>query len=153
KKKGSKNKMRKKRKPARRMLALALAVLMTAAMFPVTSARVTADDNVSIRAVVVQEYTVSASVGEGGQAGGRVTLNGQETDALTVDENSDVAVSVQADEGYWISSVRIGGVDQDVPTDSRKFETSVKITADTEIVVSFVQVFTVTVIYDSEKGA
>ena len=82
--------MRKKRKPARRMLALALAVLMTAAMFPVTSARVTADDNVSIRAVVVQEYTVSASVGEGGQAGGRVTLNGQETDALTVDENSDV---------------------------------------------------------------
>ena len=35
----------------------------------------------------------------------------------------------------------------------RKFETSVKITADTEIVVSFVQVFTVTVIYDSEKGA
>ena len=145
--------MRKKRKPARRMLALALAVLMTAAMFPVTSARVTADDNVSIRAVVVQEYTVSASVGEGGQAGGRVTLNGQETDALTVDENSDVAVSVQADEGYWISSVRIGGVDQDVPTDSTKFETSVKITADTEIVVSFVQVFTVTVIYDSEKGA
>ena len=138
--------MRKKRKPARRMLALALAVLMTAAMFPVTSARVTADDNVSIRAVVVQEYTVSASVGEGGQAGGRVTLNGQETDALTVDENSDVAVSVQADEGYWISSVRIGGVDQDVPTDSTKFETSVKITADTEIVVSFVQVFTVTVI-------
>ena len=56
--------MRKKRKPARRMLALALAVLMTAAMFPVTSARVTADDNVSIRAVVVQEYTVSASVGK-----------------------------------------------------------------------------------------
>ena len=146
--------MRKKRKPARRMLALALAVLMTAAMFPVTSARVTADDNVSIRAVVVQEYTVSASVGEGGQAGGRVTLNGQETDALTVDENSDVAVSVQADEGYWISSVRIGrSARLYVPTDSRKFETSVKITADTEIVVSFVQVFTVTVIYDSEKGA
>ena len=34
--------MRKKRKPARRMLALALAVLMTAAVFPVTSAQVTA---------------------------------------------------------------------------------------------------------------
>lgn len=113
------------------------------------SGEVTADDNVSIRAVVVQEYTVSASVGEGGQ----VTLNGQQTLSLTVDENSDVPVSVQAEEGYWISSVKIGGVAQDVSADRSKFETSVKITADTEIVVSFVQVFTVTVNYDSEKGA
>ena len=112
------------------------------------SGEVTADGNVSIRAVVVKEYTVSASVGEGG----RVTLNDQQADSLTADENSDVAVSVQAEEGYRISSVVIGGVYQDVPENAKEFGTSAKITADTEIVVSFVQVFTVTVNYDSETG-
>lgn len=105
------------------------------------TAEITVNDDVAIHAVVVAEYTVSASVGEGGQ----VTLNGQEVSSLTVDENSEVAVSVQADEGYWISSVLIGGVSQKVSENAANFEATVTVTGDTEILVSLVRVYTVTV--------
>lgn len=128
--------MGRKMKSARRLLALMSAVLMMVTMIPVTTARVTAAAEGHS-----DSYTVSATAGEGG----RVTLNGQAVSALTVDENSDVEVFVQADEGYRISSVIIGEDEQTVPENGSQFQTTIQVTDNVKITVSFMQVFTVTV--------
>lgn len=102
---------------------------------------VKADSDRVIAVKIVKEYTVTAPAVEGGT----ITLNGQEVTSLVVDENTDVSVSVSAGDSYQISSVTIGGIDQDVPAAATLFDTTVPVTADTVVTAVFVKVFDVNV--------
>ncbi len=80
--------------------------------------------------------------------------NGENTaaDALTVVEGSTVSLDVVPDEGWWIQSVSIDGAAQEV-TDYNKFNTTFEVNEDIAVEVVFVEVFTVDVTYENEKGA
>ncbi len=75
---------------------------------------------------------------------GEITLNGQQTETLSVIENSEVAVCVKPDTGHRISSVMIGGVEQELISGAL-FEKNIQISVDTEIVVTFTKTYTITV--------
>ncbi len=97
--------------------------------------------DVEITATIAKEFTVTATANEGGT----VTLDQQNTPSLKVDENTLVPISVTAEAGYQISSVFINGVEQ-VLSDYMQFNTQVKASEDKNIVVTFVKVYTVTVV-------
>ena len=85
--------------------------------------------------------------------GGTVSLNGNNVDSITADENSEVTYSVSADNGYAVSFVKLGdktlfeGLKQTI--DTEKFT----LLSDTTITVNFVEIHTVSVKYDSEEGS
>lgn len=101
---------------------------------------ITADADVAIVATMMKEFTVSAPAVEGGA----ITLNGGNDASLTVDENTEVTVGVTASEGYQISSVAIGGKAQALESETT-FSKEITVTADTEIVVVFAKVYTITI--------
>ena len=100
--------------------------------------------SVESRITVLGQYKVTTRANEGGN----VTLNGENIDSLVVDENTSVKVSAQADEGYQIAEVIIGNESQ-ILTDPSKFEKSVTVTADTDINVTFVKIYTIEVEYNT----
>ena len=110
------------------------------------SGTITANADVAIVATVVAEYTVSAPAAEGGT----ITLNGGNDASLTVDENTKVTVGVTANAGYQISSVSIGGSAQTLENDTT-FNKEITVTANTDVVVVFAKVYTVTVTHN-ENG-
>lgn len=101
---------------------------------------VTADRDIAIAATVVKEFTVTAS----GSKGGKIMLNDQEADTITVDENTEITVSVTADAGYQLSSVAIGGAAQALQSETA-FTKKITVTEDIDITAEFVKVYTVTV--------
>lgn len=107
------------------------------------SGTITANADVAIVATVVAEYTVSAPAAEGGA----ITLNGRNDASLTVDENVKVTVGVTANAGYQISSVSIGGAAQTLESDTT-FNKEITVTANTEVVVVFAKVYTVTITHN-----
>lgn len=111
------------------------------------SGTVTVNANVAIVATVVKEFTVSAPAVEGGA----ITLNGGNDTSITVDENTKVTVGVTADAGYQISSVAIGGAAQTLENDTT-FNKEITVTANTDVVVVFAKVYTVTVTHN-ENGS
>lgn len=108
------------------------------------TAEVPMDADKKISATIAQRYQVSVTnnVAEAGS----VSLDGKDyTDAVLVDENTNVEVQISANEGYHIQSVSFGGVTQTV-SDPAQFTGSITgIAEDTEISVTFVKVYTVTV--------
>lgn len=111
------------------------------------SGTVTVNANVAIVATVVKEFTVSAPAVEGGV----ITLNGGNDTSITVDENTKVTVGVTADVGYQISSVAIGDAAQTLENDTT-FNKEITVTANTDVVVVFAKVYTVTVTHN-ENGS
>lgn len=113
------------------------------------TAEVPMDADKEISATIAQRYQVSVTnnVAEAGS----VSLGGEAyTDPVLVDAGGEVAVQVTANEGYHIQSVSFGDVTQTV-SDPAKFTGSITgIAADTEIRVTFVKVFTVTVTHTGE---
>lgn len=107
------------------------------------------NDNISVTVMFVNSFTVSVTgiVGEGS-----VLLDGENVPQKTVDENSQVVVSCIPNDGYQIASVSINGINEQVD-DVSSFSKPITVTGNTEISVVFVQVYTVTIVYDSEKGA
>ena len=86
---------------------------------------------------------------------GVVTLNGDEigTESLVAAEGETISLAVTSDEGWQISSVSIGGESQTIADrDSYTKDITVK-KANIKIEVTFVKVYTVTVDYESTKGA
>ena len=108
---------------------------------------ITVDKNIAISLEVVKEYTVTL---KDNPEGGIITLDGNEASSVTIDENATVVLAVTADAGYQISSVSIGGVIQTI-TDVTSFSSSINVTADTEVIVSFIKVYTITVTH-TENG-
>lgn len=89
---------------------------------------------------VKDKYDVHVQSNEGGQ----VTLNGQLLPSVSVVENTSVNLNVQADKGYQIASVSIDGVLQEL-ANKESFSTEILVSADVEVTVSFVKVFTIKV--------
>ncbi len=86
---------------------------------------------------------------------GTVKLNGEivDSDGLAAVEGETVSLSVSPEEGWQISSVAIDGASQ-VITDRESFEENITIKkANISVEVTFVKVYTVTVDYESTKGA
>ena len=104
------------------------------------------EKDIQITAVIIREVTVEVSKNEGGT----VTLNNKETDSLKVDINTKVELSIRADEGYQISSVTIGGQDQELVS-TTTFDGTVVADDNTVIDVSFAKVYTVTITHN-ENG-
>ena len=111
----------------------------------------TADENTTVTAKFVTQYTVSAKDNKYELDGGKITLNGT-GGSITDDEGSIVTLEVNAKDGYQIQTVKIDGVDQTI-TDAKKFETTIQtISKDIMIEASFMKVYTVTVNYDNTHG-
>lgn len=79
---------------------------------------------------------------EGGMV--RLRADDQEGTALMVRENTQVTVLVQAEEGYRIGAVVIGGEACQVGEGTQEFETEAVITADTEVEAVFIRVYAIT---------
>lgn len=105
-----------------------------------------ANEDISIEATVVKEFTVTAPAVEGGT----ITLNGKSEESLTVDENTTIKVDVLAAEGYVISNVTIGEKSQTIDNDT-SFSEDIEVTANTRIIVAFAKAYTITVNYN-ENG-
>lgn len=105
---------------------------------------VTMDANKDISATIAQRYQVS--VNGLSEEAGSVSLGGVDyTYPVLVDAGGEVAVQVTAKEGYHIQSIFFGNDEQTVSNPARFTESITGIAADTEIRVTFVKVFTVTV--------
>lgn len=113
------------------------------------TAEVTVDGDKTISATIVQRHQVSVT-GNLGEAGS-VTLGGEAyTQPVLVDHNSAMAVSVTANKGYQIGSIFFGQEQQTVSDPTQFSGTLTGVQADTEIAVTFVRVFTVTVTHTGE---
>lgn len=106
------------------------------------STSVTANENVEVSAVFeVYTYTVTAEKTENGT----ITLNGKSESKITVDKGSSVEVAVEAEEGYQISVVSIGGVQQDKAIGQDKFNANIIVEENITVTAEFMKVYTVTV--------
>ena len=101
----------------------------------------------SIPLAVISKYDINVTANQGGS----FTLNGEKISSLSVDEGSEVSLFAEADNGYQISSVSIGGVEQELESKD-KFSKSIVVSADTSINISFVKVYKITVSYNDEFG-
>ena len=108
---------------------------------------ITVDKDIAIAISIVNEYTVTLSENP---EGGTITLDGNKVPSVTVDENDIVALAVVADTGYQIYSVSIGGVAKPI-TDNTSFSEDIHVTADTQVIVTFVKVYNIE-IYHNENG-
>lgn len=106
---------------------------------------ITADADIAVNAVLVKEVTVSAPAA----VGGKITLNGVETNSLTVDAGASVTVVVTGNSDaaakYYISSLSIGGVAQNFSADPSTYTTTINPTEDVVVAASFEQIYTTTV--------
>lgn len=104
----------------------------------------------ALAAEFAAEYTVSAQ--DYNPEGGAVRLNNFQK-SVTAGQNEKVSLSVSAKENYRIQEVRINGEVQTI-TDAGKesFEKDITITKNVILEASFVQVYTVSVKYDSQHG-
>jgi len=95
----------------------------------------------------VLKSTVTVSKNEGGS----VSLNGDTTGTLVVENGSTVNVVVEAATGYQISKVAING--NETVVDAKDFSTAIEnIAADATVSVTFVKLYTVTVT-GNDKGS
>ncbi len=104
------------------------------------------ESDIDITAEVVKEFSVTANASEGGT----IKLNDSNETTLTVDEQTEVAVQVEAEEGYQISSVFVNNAAQPLD-DTKTFKKKITVNENTVITAEFVKVYTVTVTCD-ENG-
>ena len=99
----------------------------------------------TVSLTAIAEYDVNVITNEGGT----VKIDGKNASAITVTENKNVPISVEADEGYQIASITINGTSQKL--DSKIiFNGNVTVTENVNIVVSFVKVYEITVSHTGE---
>ena len=101
-----------------------------------------ADTEIEVTYTQVSVVTVNA-------ANAAVTLNGTQTNSLTVKTGSEVTVSIASNSGYIIDTVKIG--DTETPVSGSTYTTTVTADRDITIVAGALQLFSVTVTYD-ENG-
>ena len=95
----------------------------------------------------VLKSTVTVSKNEGGS----VSLNGDTTGTLVVENGTTVNVEVEAEAGYQISKVIING--SETVVDAKTFNSTIEnIVADATVSVTFVKLYTVTVT-SNDKGS
>lgn len=112
-------------------------------------AKVKADTIIDVKfAPVGKVVTISAPASDGG----KIELNGQKVDKLTVTKGSDVTAAITADDGYQIKSVVIGGKQQELKEPAKFTYTLEKIETDTEIQVVFVKVHIVKATNNNTAG-
>ena len=99
----------------------------------------------TVTLTAIAEYDVNVTTNEGGT----VKIDGKNTSVITVIENKNVPISVEADKGYQIASVSINGIDQKLDSKT-SFDCNVTITENTSITVSFVKVYEITVSHTGE---
>ncbi len=110
---------------------------------------ITANENVNISVIFVKTYMVNISKNDGGT----VSLDGKQVDSsVEFDENSNITLSVTADNGYQISTVTIDGDSQTI-SDATTFFKSFKINANTNINVAFIKIYKITISYDNNRGS
>lgn len=83
--------------------------------------------------------------------GGTVLLDSENVDSKIVYKNDTVNVSVIPDVGYQISSVSVNETPKKV-TNPTEYVGNIKVVNDTEVSVTFVKVFTISLTYDNETG-
>lgn len=106
------------------------------------------DADTTIEVEIVKEYTVTVN-SEAGQ--GIVKVNGQ-ADVFTFDEGSNISITVEAAEGYQISSVLITGKNDIDITDKYEFNyEGIEVNSDIAVSVTYTKVYTITVNYN-ENG-
>lgn len=105
-----------------RLLALLMAALMLVSVFPAGTFTVWAEG----------PYTVSVST----VGAGTVTLNGVETDSVSVEENETVALAVTPAYGFRISAISVNGATREISDYSSYTETLV-VTENLSIDVTF----------------
>ena len=105
-----------------------------------------ADRNVDVMLELAQPEvkTVSAAAGENGS----ITLNGSEEASITVNSGTKVQIGVTADEGYRISSVKIGEQEYEDASGLSEYAAEVEVTEDITVSAEFIKVWTVTVIHE-----
>ncbi len=95
----------------------------------------------------VLKSTVNVSQNEGGA----VSLNGDTTGTLVVENGTTVNVVVEADAGYQISKITING--NEIVVDAKNYTAAIEnIAADATVSVTFVKLYTVTVT-GNDKGS
>lgn len=104
-------------------------------------------DNTDIYVEFVTRYTVTANA----EAGGKITLDGNSNNSVTVDENGEVNLEVIANSNYQITGVFINGNSETV-TDPYSFSKKVTVTANTVISATFAREYKVEVQYDATNG-
>lgn len=117
--------------------------------FSVTLDSVSSDTEIAV--VFLKESKLSATI----NGNGSVFVNevAVPDEGLTIVQGETLALSVTPDEGYQISSVAIDGTSQTVANkDSFTKNITVK-KANISVEATFVKVYTVTVDYESDKGA
>lgn len=108
--------------------------------------KVDADTPVSVSFVNFYKVTVSKN------DGGEVLLDGEAVTEKTVDESSNVNLSVTPEEGYQIATVSINGINETV-LDVTNFSKTITVTENTAISVTFVKVYTIVITYDEDLGS
>ena len=106
----------------------------------------TIDQDTMILVTLVREYKVSSQVSEGGS----LYLNGAEQTELVADVNSTVTMKVVAAAGYRIDSIFIGKYKVPDVLNLSEYETDFILTEDTEITVTFIHIWTVTVTHKGD---
>lgn len=99
------------------------------------------DEDIAISVKTVKEFTVT--VNEPAAVEGSVTLNGEQTSSVVVDDGTKVLLKVSAEKDYWVSTVTVNGESTEVNGNS--YETEIAVTANTDITVAFVRIYTVKV--------
>lgn len=110
-----------------------------------------ANKDVEIKVTVVRDFTVTTNANEGGtiklnnsKVSEIIKEDGRKESSQKIEENSEVSVGVEANDGYYISSVKIGGVIQSFDSNT-VFNGKFTLTGNTEIRVEFVKVYTFTI--------
>ncbi len=106
----------------------------------------TLDQDTLILVTLVREYKVTSQVTEGGS----LYLDGVERTGLVADANSTVTMKVVAAEGYRIDSIFIGKYKVPDVLNLSEYETDFILTEDTEIIVTFIHIWTVTVTHTGD---
>lgn len=120
-----------------------------------TDGTVTVSEDMLIEADFQKYCTVSLKAFD--SAAGTVKINQTEMESngsLQVYENDPISLSVEAKEGYCISAVSVGEEVQDISPDGMSTFTleNYIVSADTEIEVSFSELYVMTVTYSEEGG-
>lgn len=114
-----------------------------------TSTVVVTDD---ITFTVATTEQVKITVSKNNQAGGEVRLNNEEVNALTIDKGGKVSLIIKPAEGYWIESVMIGNEAQMIENNLDFSIEELVVSENIDIVATFVEVYTVEAVFNSENG-
>ncbi|MCD7981736.1 MAG: hypothetical protein LUF32_05415 [Clostridiales bacterium] len=116
---------------------------------------VTVSENMTITAEFQKFYTVSMDNYDTDAGTVRIDGSVMESGAsLEMDDGTAITLSVEAKEGYCISAVSVGGKEQDISADGVSTFTleNYTVKADTEIAVSFSELYVMTVTYSEDGG-